>query len=391
MRRDRYDGGPKRGPMIQPARLAPAAIGRSAALWLFCVIGLWGLPAPTRTALAQTVIEPAAENDTDRRYITREERRDEAPEHEITEWLSWAALAEAEYVDTRFDTFEQASGTRNRDAGWTVEALLLAEPLSWLAGELVFEYDSFSDDIVLDEAFVAAEIGDFELEFGRLFLPFGVYLTHFATGPLLEFGDTRGRGAILSYGADDWLGVSAFVYQGQANKRTRSGRGLDWGLALQVAASDFSTLGLSYISDLADSDEEFLDDSNNRFAARVAGLSGYLILGFGPVEFTAEFVSALGSFEELDDDRDQPRAWNTELAYYPRDAVGLALRYEHSSEFEDAPRRQGGLALLLQPLDGLFLTLEYLVGDYRRGFAPDDEDRDLDTVHRFGALITLEI
>ena len=60
-------------------------------------------------------------------------------------------------------------------------------------GELIYEYDDDdgSNQQTIDEAILAFEGGDFELELGKLFVPFGEYFQPFRSGPLLEFGETR--------------------------------------------------------------------------------------------------------------------------------------------------------------------------------------------------------
>jgi hypothetical protein len=152
-----------------------------------------------------------------------------------------------------------------------------------------------------------------------------------------------------------------------------------------------STFGVSYLSDLADSQERLLMDSSDRYERRVDALSAYAVFGFDWFELTAEFVAALDSFKEFGPEEDRPSAWNVELAYFPRADVQLALRLEGSSELEGAPRYQGGIALGWRFTNLSSLTLEYLHGAFKRGLAEDSRERDLDKVHQIGAQLSIEI
>lgn len=133
-----------------------------------------------------------------------------------------------------------------------------------------------------------------------------------------------------------------------------------------------------------------MSDSNDRYEKRVAGLSAYAVVGFDRFEVTAEFVGALSSFRELDPDRDKPRAWNVELAFYPGRNVELALRLEGSDELEGAPRYQGGVAVAWRFTRTASLTLEYLQGTFKQGLAEDSRERELDRVHQVGGQISIE-
>lgn len=334
-------------------------------------------------ALADEEDEPA------RRYTTREERRDEGNKYPITEWMTVSGLLEFEYNDETFTPIDNAPKTRLDDTETTAEAVFEITPLEWVKAEIVYEYDGGIHDIVLDEALVAFEYGDFELELGKLYVPFGEYFSHFVTGPMLEFGETRGRAAVLSYAPSDMLDASLFVYSGVAEKLGAGGSGLDWGFAVEFSPLEVCTIGTSYISDLADSDERFLEETNNRYQSRTDALSGYTVLGFDQIEITAEYVHTLRIFKDLDNEVDKPFAYNLEFQVYPAETLALAFRYEGSSEFEDEPKEQFGVAAVWQLFSQMFLTVEYLEGRFRDGFAEDDFDNELDSVSRFSAQLSI--
>jgi hypothetical protein len=120
----------------------------------------------------------------------------------------------------------------------------------------------------------------------------------------------------------------------------------------------------------------------------VSGLSANAIASFDPFEITAEFVRALGTFTELEPDRNWPRAWNVELAYYPRNDFEWFL--EGSNEVEDAPHISGGAAVAWRLLKKASLTIEYLRGTFKRDLAEDSGDRELRKANQFGGQGTID-
>lgn len=322
-----------------------------------------------------------------RLYTTREERREAGTRYSITDWLSVFALLELEYDRHRLDIVNGSSSADDQFAE-TLEVGFEFEPLSWLKAELIYEYDGESNTLTLDEALAAAEAADFELELGKLYVPFGVYYSNFITGPLLEFGETRARAASLSYGPDDLLDVTAFGYLGKAGPAGTSGHDVDWGFAVEASPFEYGTFGLSYLSDLADSDERLLEDNDNEYERRVDGLGAYAVLGYENIEVTLEFIGALKRFRELDADRARPRAWNLELAYFPDNALEWAVRLEGSQELEDAPRFRAGIAAAWRFANAASLQVEYLRGEFAPGLATDKDDRELDSIHQVAAQIS---
>jgi hypothetical protein len=135
---------------------------------------------------------------------------------------------------------------------------------------------------------------------------------------------------------------------------------------------------LSYLSDLAESDEKLLDD-NIFYQQRVDAISAYANIEFESFETSIELLQALDSFAELDADRNQPRAWNLEISFHPDDNMELALRLEGSQQLEDAPELQAGLAATLHATDNITATVEFLRGQFKRGFAVDENGHELDT------------
>ncbi len=360
--------------------------GRAARLT--AIIGLLCGPALIH---AQEQRAPQEYETRERRFVTREEQRDEAPKHEIFSWLTASGLVELEYLRRQFALAEFLPHSYERESGRSFEAVLDITPLPWLRAELVWEYDARSNRDKLDEAIIALEFSDFELELGRLYPPFGEFYSHFISGPLLEFGETRGTGAVLSYAPTDWLDISTVVFRGKAEKLGSNGSAADWGLAVEVQPLESTTLGMSYFSDLAESDENLLADTGRRYQRRVDGINAYALAVYEWGDVTAEWVRALDAFRELETDRNQPEAWNLEVAVYVSDDLTSALRVEGSSELEDAPRTQGGVALTWRLWSRVFVTFELLRGKFKPGLAEDEKERELRRVNQIGTQISIDL
>ena len=151
------------------------------------------------------------------------------------------------------------------------------------------------------------------------------------------------------------------------------------------------SIGLSYQSDLADADSRLLEDENDRYSKRVSGVGGYLLWVGKQFEATLEIVAATGSFEELDRDRNQPWAWNAELAHFlPGSNFELAFRVEGSRELEDGPSYQYGPAATWRIGKHVSLTLEYLHGEFKDDLATTDSGEPYDQVDHVAGKFSIE-
>ncbi len=327
------------------------------------------------------------EEESVRLYRTREEQRETGLQHELTSWLTVSSLIEAEGTRERISA-DGVANTRRSESNATLQFGAVAEPLEYLKAELLLEYETDVDKLRADEYFVTAQWRAFELEVGKLYLPLGEYFSRFVTGPLIEFGETRDTAATLAYEISDRLDVSASVYQGVA-RDTDGGGDIDGTLALESWPREDWSFGLSLQTDLADSDERLLADENNRFERKVPALSGYLLWVGSNSEVTFEALGALRSFREFESDRDQPVAWNVEVALFPHPKFDLAFRIEGSRELEDAPRTQFGAAVTFLLHRNATLTLELLRANFDGDLAADDDDNPLSHAYRVGAQLSV--
>lgn len=327
-----------------------------------------------------------------RNYRNPEERREAGIGTHVTDWLRLAGLLELEKersVDQGFKGLQITNSTP------TVPILQIAAELTFsevLGAEIVYEaeHDRLGTHTLVEEAFIKGEFADFGFEAGRLSLPFGEYYSHFITGPMLEFGETRSDALSLDYSPTETLEITAFVFESRAD-RLAANDSTDWGIAFELTNNSESLrAGFSYLSDLAESDEQFLVDENNRFVHQVGAWSAYALIGFAHLEVTAEFVRSIGSFDELDAGANKPSASNIELAYFPKDSWQVALRYERSDGFGDAPERQYGIAWSWRPVVAANLSLEYLQARYKPGFVQDDNENELNRRRLIAARIGIE-
>lgn len=349
--------------------------------------------------------EPAAENvmenvpveadlekaQTVRIYRTREEQRDAGLERRITPWLTLSGLVEGETLYEDFDTKEGKSDGSGRDDSASLQLGFIVSPFKFAKLETILEYDTDKDKVEADEAFVSFENNSWELALGKQYTPLGVYFSNFGSGPLLEFGETQAKEvATLAYGPSDELDISLTAYRGRARKQGKNSGEWNWGLATEFWLNDNWSFGLSYQSDLADSDSRLLKDNNDRYRNRVAGVSGYILWVADTFEMTLEGLAATGSFEELESDRDKPQAWNAELVhFFPGSNFEVAFRIEGSRELEDEPGYQFGPAITWRTGKYASLTLEYLHGEFKDELATTDNDDPYDHVDRVGAILSI--
>lgn len=326
---------------------------------------------------------PAAAQNEDggpvKKYRTQDERLEAGLQRRLTEWLTLTTLAEYEWGNERRKLDTNSGVEEETSSALTLETGLTASPVDWLQADLEVEYDSEDDDVIVDEAVLAAEWEPFELEVGKDSLAFGEYFSRFTTDPLLEFGEVTETAITLSYNLDDVLELSASAYRGRARSAGQRGSDIDYVIAGELWSEESLTMGMSYITDLADSDEKLLSDTSNFFQRKVPALSGYVLWKGGKYEATFEYSKALTSFLELDRDRDQPSAWNTEVVLYVLENVDLAFRIEGSDELEDAPALRGGVAVTWLVHDKATVTLEALRGRFKKEFVTDDEDNAFET------------
>jgi len=339
----------------------------------------------------------ASEDDDDqsvRIYRSPEERREAGLDTELTEWLKFSGLLE---VEKEYSEDNLKNSRKIREYGNTTPNLqfgLEMEFTDWLGAELEFEaeYDGIEQSAGWDEAYFYLDFEELGLgvEIGRLSPPFGEFYGYFISDPLLEFAETNRDAVVIEYSLIDSFEVSLFAINSKTEKRDKNTE-FDWGASIEyVSESESFRLGLSYLSDLSESDERFLRDEGYIYEDRVSAWNAHALIGFEKFEATAEIVQANNRFREFDPEEDKPMAYNIELAYFPSSNIQFAIRYEGSDEISEEPKEQYGLSVTWIPLNRMNFTVEYLHGRYKNNYVFDDEDIEFEDIDQFAAQFVVE-
>ena len=338
--------------------------------------------------LASYAEEPA-QTDEVRRYRTLEERRDAGIKHALTDWLEVSPLIELEYNKQRFVTDDSAAtDTTFSETANTFQLEIVLDPVDWVTVEIVYEYDDLLEEVILDEALAEFELNKFKLELGRLTVPFGEYYSRFVTGPLLEFAETDARALVMAWEPDDEFEAAIFVLKSKLGKAGDKDDALDWGISLNASLTETIDVGLSYLSDISESDEQLLDDAIT-YEQKVGAVSAYINVEIGDFDVSAELVSALNDFAEFEADFNRPLAWNIEFGVYPEGHFEWALRVEGSDELEDEAEIQLGLGTTWHLHKQVYATAEYLRGRYKKGRVENDLEELLSHQKQFALQLVI--
>ena len=338
--------------------------------------------------IATFITTALAEDEEARLYTTREERREAGIKHQLAPWLFASGLAEFEWNWENFQLQDSGNSDKFENTAANLQIGIFATPLDWLNAEIITEYDTDIDEWTLDEAELSVEYDAWELVAGKQFLPFGNFISHFANGPIIEFGETSDPALSLNYNYHDDLDVSVSAYRSDARKINSNDR-LDWSAAIEAWPTDYLSFGISYLSDLADSDARLLEVNNNRYSDKVPALSGYLLGVAEQFEISLEVLGDLDSFHELAPDRDRPQAFNLEFTHFLTPKLDWALRIEGSRELEDAPELQLGIAVNYRLFKNVAFTFEALRGYFKDTLATDDNGNSFESVDTLGAQLSI--
>jgi hypothetical protein len=204
----------------------------------------------------------------------------------------------------------------------------------------------------------------FSLHAGQMYLPFGAFKSYMVSSPqTLELGETTNTALLLALESDLWS-VKAAAFAGEVDKPNSSDTFDAWVAAIEFNLSEAVRFGGSYISDLAESGAELVQDAAF-YDGEVDAASGFLSLHFGPVGVEAEYLTALDDFNSVlptlggDLTGVRPKALNFELAWMPTESIVLAGRYEQARDYKDDIECYGG-AISYSLYDEAIVSLEYL-------------------------------
>ncbi len=201
---------------------------------------------------------------------------------------------------------------------------------------------------------------------GKMYLPFGNFDSAFISDPLtLELGETNSTAAVFGF-QGNLMRLHIGAFNGDVD--TRDNDRIDsWVASLELTPLDGLAFGISYLSDLAESDIELVQNLD-LYRSSVAAGGVYLSWQLGKINLLAEYISALESFsqEVVSDGEDltgkKPWAWNVELSWEPTERWQVGVKAEGAEDFQNDLKRYGAVISR-----GLFrntvLGLEYLYGD----------------------------
>ncbi len=239
---------------------------------------------------------------------------------------------------------------------------------------LLYEETPGDDTIKVDEAVISLHcpksfLGQSAAFYGgKMYVPFGKFNSGMITDPLtVDLGETQNTAAIFVLEGDLWHLSSGF-FSGEIDN---SKENIDTLVAaLELTPFEGVSLGVSYLSDLAESGAGLVS-SSALYTSSVAGASGFVSLGFDSFGLEAEVVTALDDFSNsligsTDLTGKRPLALTLEADWKPTAETQLALRYEKAHDFQDDLKRYGMSASY-----GLFtntvIALEYLYTDVNTG------------------------
>jgi len=247
-------------------------------------------------------------------------------------------------------------------------------PADWLSAVAVLIYADGADGVDVDEAYAA--IGGSEslpviVTVGRLYLPLGAYCSEHCSGVLCSDSLTQ----TLSEAQEDVLqiayslGVATLTAGGANGDVDEAGEDdvIDtfYG-AVEVNPLDGLVVGVTYTSNLADSEELAELMPEDGIVDQVAGLSVYAIYSAGRFYGQAGYVAALDDFAVADLDADEdgrgdrPRAFNVEVGYTVLKDLQIGARYGTTDEFDEFAESQYGIVANSMVFEGAVVAFEVL-------------------------------
>ncbi len=266
----------------------------------------------------------------------------------------------------------------------TAELAVDAEINNNLSAHVAFLYEE--DDAAFDGSTFAVDEATMTLKLaangaltaGRMFVPFGSFESNMVSDPLtLELGETSETAFLVSV-ADRGTTGALYVFKGDARETSATppltaedDDEFSYGANIAYASEPF-TLGVSYISNIADTDS--LQNPGGILDSEVPGMGVNLALNMNNVTFIAEHVAASEDFavgDELGEAaplavKQTPTASHYELAFSSgRATLALAYQTTEEAQFLGLPESVSTVALAFDLLPGSSLGIEYAsIDDY---------------------------
>ena len=273
---------------------------------------------------------------------------------------------------------DSSAGTTSDVTLATIEVAIDGEVNDNVAGHilLLWEEDT-TDPLALDEGTLIITLKEgFSLIAGKMYLPFGVFNSHFVSDPqTLELGEINESALLLTYESGSYE-FSAAIFNGSVD-RAGEDEIVDYILSVTASPTEWLTLGASYLSDLSDTDGDFTGFAASDTAISHIVAAYHLSVSYhrNAVSVEAEVVGAAESFDTVDVPAgDKPFTYNIEVAYGPDDSWEAAVKFEGNDGFASFPERQYGIAASYGLFEHTTIAVEYLHGEFNNG-----ADRDMVT------------
>lgn len=291
---------------------------------------------------------------------------------QISKYVTLRGLLEAEAYYAKPGDSDEESDLTLATAELSIEATLNEIVGSHII--LLYEEEAGEEnDIDVDEAVISLTspgklFGQTpSVHVGRMYVPFGMFNSSMISDPLtLELGETQDAAALFALEGDVWV-FKAGVFNGDTDVDGDNNHVDSFVASLELMPVENLAFGVSYINDLAESDNELVQDAT-LYSSNVAGASAFLSAQSGQFGLALEYLAAIDDFDSaliivgdgLTGKR--PEAWNLELAWMPTDKVQLAARYEEAKDFQDDVKRYGATASYGLH-EHVVIALEYLRSD----------------------------
>ena len=291
---------------------------------------------------------------------------------QISKYVTLHGLLEAEAYYAKPNDSDEESDLTLATAELSIEATL-NEIVGGHLTLLYEEEEGEEDDIDVDEAVISlTSPGQLfgqtpSVHVGRMYVPFGMFNSYMISDPLtLEIGETQDTAALFALEGDLWV-FKTGIFNGDTDADGDNNHIDNFVASLELMPVENLAFGVSYINDLAESDNELVQDAT-LYSSNVAGASAFLSAQCGQFGLELEYLTALDDFDSAlvaigeDLTGKRPEAWNLELTWMPTEKIQLAARYEEANDFQDDVKRYGATASYGLH-EHVVVALEYLRSD----------------------------
>ncbi len=282
----------------------------------------------------------------------------------------------------------------------TVEIGVGVKVNDWINLETVFLYeDPFNDEessVDLDTGTVTLgnpKAGPFYVTVGKMFIPFGAFLTHLPDDPAVDqpmtlmLGESSEKAVLIGF-ENAGFSASAYIFNGDMGESDRDkidSFGFDANYAFSEDSPFEIIVGASYISNIADSDglTDTISENVGELTDTVRGMAAYLQLKFNDFFFDAEVMTAMDAFDHTElatanGGGAEPLVWNMEAGYKWNRGKNLemVLKYAGSDETEALgfPKVRFGIGFNQEIFEGVIGSVAFFKDEYHRGDADGRDD-----------------